>query len=101
VAKEWSMKTVPLRNSLSKLQHALTQKPTYSKSTLFLDVVVKCSQKTQKCQVLWLMPIIPGTQEAEIGRIEIQSQPRQIVRDPISKKPITEKGWWSGSTCRP
>jgi hypothetical protein len=22
-------------------------------------------------------------------------------RDPISKKPTTEKGWWSGSRCRP
>jgi hypothetical protein len=23
------------------------------------------------------------------------------LRDPISKKPITKKGWWSGSRCRP
>jgi hypothetical protein len=22
------------------------------------------------------------------------------LRDPISKKPFTEKGWWSGSNCR-
>jgi hypothetical protein len=23
------------------------------------------------------------------------------LRDPISKKPFTEKGWWSSSRCRP
>jgi hypothetical protein len=27
----------------------------------------------------WLMPIIPATQEAEIRRIMVQSQPGQIV----------------------
>jgi hypothetical protein len=34
------------------------------------------------------MPIILATQEAEIGRIEVRNQLRQIVceRDPISKK---------------
>jgi hypothetical protein len=47
------------------------------------------------------MPVILPTQEAEIRRIEVQSQLRQIVRDPISKKPITKKGWWSGLRCRP
>jgi hypothetical protein len=34
------------------------------------------------------MPVILATQEAEIRRMEVQSQPRQIVpRDPISKNP--------------
>jgi hypothetical protein len=46
----------------------------------------------------WLTPIILATQEAEIGRITIGSQPRQIISlDLISKKPFTKKGWWSGS----
>jgi hypothetical protein len=36
----------------------------------------------------WLTPIIPATQEAEIRRMEVQSQPGQnSSRDPISKKP--------------
>jgi hypothetical protein len=30
--------------------------------------------------------------ETEIRRIAVQSQPRQIVPDPISKKPIIKKG---------
>jgi hypothetical protein len=48
------------------------------------------------------MPVILSTQEAEISRIKVQSQPGQIfVRDPISKKPFTKKkGWWSGLRYR-
>jgi hypothetical protein len=38
------------------------------------------------------MLVILATQEAEIRRIAIQSQPGQIVlQDPISKKPFTKK----------
>jgi hypothetical protein len=37
------------------------------------------------------MPIILATQEADIRRIKVQSQPRQ--KDPISKTPITKKDW--------
>jgi hypothetical protein len=37
----------------------------------------------------WLTPVILATQAAEIRRIEIQSQSRQI--DPILKKLITKK----------
>jgi hypothetical protein len=37
------------------------------------------------------MPIILATQEAEIRRIEVQSQPRQIVRDSILKNPSQKR----------
>jgi hypothetical protein len=38
------------------------------------------------------MPIIPATQEAEIRRIEVQSQPGQIVHETLSRKYLTQKG---------
>jgi hypothetical protein len=40
----------------------------------------------------WLTPAIPATQEAEIRRITVQSQPGPIVHKIISKSPVTEKG---------
>jgi hypothetical protein len=47
----------------------------------------------------WVTPIILATQDTESRRISVQSQPRQIVRDPISKIPNTKqswRSWWSG-----
>jgi hypothetical protein len=47
------------------------------------------------------MPVILATQEAEIRRIEVRSQPRKIVHVTLiskKKKKITKKGWW---TCGP
>jgi hypothetical protein len=32
----------------------------------------------------WLTPVIPATQEAEIRRIAVQSQPGQIVHETLS-----------------
>jgi hypothetical protein len=38
------------------------------------------------------MPVILATEEAEIRRITVQSQPRQISsQDPVSKIPNTKK----------
>jgi hypothetical protein len=47
------------------------------------------------------MSVIPATQEAEIGRITVQSQPGRIVQEtPSQKITNTEKGWRSGSSGR-
>jgi hypothetical protein len=49
------------------------------------------------------MPVILATQEAELKRIEVRSQPwANNPRDPTleKKKLITKKGWWSGSRWR-
>jgi hypothetical protein len=38
------------------------------------------------------MPVILATQETEIRRIVVQSQPRQIVQETLSQKYLTQKG---------
>jgi hypothetical protein len=49
-----------------------------------------------------LTPVILATQKAEITRIRDPTQPGQTVheRPCVQKKPITKKGWWSGSRWR-
>jgi hypothetical protein len=47
------------------------------------------------------MPVILATQEAEMRRIVVHSQPREIVHETLSRKYLTKKGWWSSSRCRP
>jgi hypothetical protein len=37
------------------------------------------------------MPVIPALQEAEIRRIDIQGQPRQIVHETLSRKKPSQK----------
>jgi hypothetical protein len=41
------------------------------------------------------MPVTLATQEAEIKRITVQSQPGQIIHKTLLKNTITKKGWWS------
>jgi hypothetical protein len=38
------------------------------------------------------MPVILATQEAEIGKIEVGSQPEQIVCETLSRKETSHKG---------
>jgi hypothetical protein len=50
----------------------------------------------------WLTPAIPAAQEAEIRRITVRSQPRQIVHETLSPKKLQQKrGWWSSLRYRP
>jgi hypothetical protein len=44
----------------------------------------------------WLMPVILALQETAIRKTVVQSWPSaNNSPDPISKKPITKKGWFS------
>jgi hypothetical protein len=48
------------------------------------------------------MPIILATQEAEVRRIAVGSQPGQVVLEMLSQKNLSQKkGWCSGSRYRP
>jgi hypothetical protein len=50
-------------------------------------------KKESRAGSWWLTPVIPATQEAEIRRIEVQSQPwANSSRDPMWRKPIANKG---------
>jgi hypothetical protein len=44
------------------------------------------------------MPVILATWEAEIRRIMVQIQFRQIVCEALSQKYPTQNGWWSSSS---
>jgi hypothetical protein len=44
-----------------------------------MSVVNRLSKGRQRARYWWLTPVILATWEAEISRIQIQSQPRQIV----------------------
>jgi hypothetical protein len=60
--------------------------------------VITDVKRVLKAGCWWLTPAILATQEAEIRRITVQSQPRaNSSQDPILKIPITKKGCWSGS----
>jgi hypothetical protein len=62
-------------------------------------LVIQELKKIRQARHLWVTSVILATQEAEIRRITIQSQLQaNSSGDPISKTPITEKGWWSGSS---
>jgi hypothetical protein len=59
-----------------------------------LGYVVRSCSKQNKIQLgtQWLTPVILATQEAEIRRIAVRGQPRQIVRETLSQKYLTQKG---------
>jgi hypothetical protein len=49
------------------------------------------TKKNNKSQALWLTPAILATQEAQIRRMEVRSQPGQIVYETLSGKNSSQK----------
>jgi hypothetical protein len=56
----------------------------YQKGTIY--------KKVSLAGCWWLIPVILATQETEIRRIAVQSQPRQIVHETLSRKYSSQKG---------
>jgi hypothetical protein len=48
-------------------------------------------QKYLRAGGWWLTPVILATQEAEITRIVVRSQPGQIVHETLSRKYLSQK----------
>jgi hypothetical protein len=46
----------------------------------------------------WFMPVILATQMAKIKRIVVQSQPRQILCETLSRKNTSQK--WAGGVAQ-
>jgi predicted P-loop ATPase len=53
-----------------------------------LSIFFKTLNRTER---QWLTPVILATQETEIRRMAVQSQPRQIVHKTLSRKNSSQK----------
>jgi hypothetical protein len=49
-------------------------------------ITVKKKRKLTSARHQWLPPVILATQETEIRKITVRSQPRQIVHETLSQK---------------
>jgi hypothetical protein len=56
------------------------------------SINLNCSHNRGMAGHWWLTPIILAIQKAEIRRIAVQSQPRQIVPETLSQKNPSQKG---------
>jgi hypothetical protein len=65
-----------------------------SEHSLVLSIYIKKQppKNDSEARLQRLAPIIPATQEAEIRRIAVQSQPGQIVCETLSRKTLHKTG---------
>jgi hypothetical protein len=58
-----------------------------------------CVQMTILAGCWWLMPVILASQEAEIRRITVQSQPGEILQETLSCKNLSQKRTGGMTQC--
>jgi hypothetical protein len=73
----------------------------------YLPGMHSLNEEKRQARHQWLTPVILATQEAEVRRITVLSQPGQIVcktlsqRNPSQRKRGVGVERWNGSRCRP
>jgi hypothetical protein len=80
---------LPLRTEFQTLLSDWAYDLTSDLPWLVWTVFLTAKQKDARLQ--WPTPVISATQEAEIRRIEVQSQPRQIVLETLYRKNPSQK----------
>jgi hypothetical protein len=77
---------------LDSIPSTKINKQVIKKAHTYNSTIRQHSVSLLKGQAPWITAVILATQEVAIRSIKVQSQPRQIVPEPLSQKYLTQKG---------